>query len=584
MTEKSVSAGCCSLSTRANETMTTYSRYWRRNLSPHGATELGLSLKALRKVAGHLGRNVKPVVWKGMQATDASAIVLDPDTLQGAYPIPSESFDLLVGKVVREGLSSLEWREWVAGQVERSASELRADFAPFLKAFVQAAEDIYVDRLAKPRVWSLYLSSFWETENRRDHRDPRLPPSAASLANVWKAREILVYIPDSLHHYYTDALEQLTDCTRKIREVGSLASPAERRQRRVDVYLETWSSLQRILSEWEEFAASPDAINLFDEAAPQGRLPPPEDTEEREREDEGRGEEEAAGLAPELAEEVRNLIEESETDLTRTILVAVEDPEAGSMKTRVRQGTARMAVQPDPLLVRHLRKIFKDQESLIRQARRRRVRRGLIQGKLDAHRLYRVPVDGKVFKNREPPGSEHAWQICLVADASASMAGKGTRQKPWPVAEKAFASLAEASRGSKNVVDIYAYHEERNTCTLTRLYHGGELYTVVPSGRTPSGQAIMAAAIIQRERRLKSMIIHITDGASNCGVRLSDAVEYGSRNGIEVFTIGCGCSRQTRDFLRECFPGNRLYFLQNILTLPLVLERLLRRRMLFSLK
>jgi Mg-chelatase subunit ChlD len=254
------------------------------------------------------------------------------------------------------------------------------------------------------------------------------------------------------------------------------------------------------------------------------------------------------------------------------------------MRTRVRQGTARMAVQPDPLLVKQLKRIFSEQESLVRRARRRRVRRGLIEGKLDPRRLHRVPIDGKVFKTREPPASEHSWQICLVADASASMAGKGARQKPWPIAEKAFASLAEASKGSRNRVDIYAYYEEKNRCTLTQLYHGGDLYTVVPSGRTPSGQAIMAAAVTLRERRQRSIIIHITDGASNCGVRLSDAVEFCSRNAIEVFTIGCGCSQQTKDFLRECFPVDRLYFMRDIRTLPLVLERLLRQRILFPIR
>ncbi len=564
--------------------MVTYSRYWRRNVSQHPPTELGLSLRALRKVAAHLGKNVKPVFWKGMQATDTNSITLDPDVVDRAYPIPSKTFDILVGQVVHEGLSSLEWREWVVGKVQQGVSDLPENFAPFLEAFVQAAEDIYIDELARPRVWSLYLSSFWKNDRMKETRDPTLPPSAESLALAWRTRETRGPLPEPLHHYYNDPLDRLRECTRVIREVVSLSSPAERREKRVDLYLKTWTSLQEILSQWEDFASSPDAINMFDEAAPEGRLPEPENTDEAERENEGDKREETQGLEPDLAEEVMKLVEDQETDLTRTILVAVEDPEAGSMRTRVRQGTARMAMQPDPLLVRQLKRIFSEQESLVRRVRRRRVRRGLIEGNLDARRLHRVPIDGKVFKTREPPTSEHSWQICLVADGSASMAGKGARQKPWPVAEKAFASLAEASKGSRNRVDIYAYHEERNRCTLTQLYHGGDLYTVVPSGRTPSGQAIMAAAVTLRERRHRRLIIHITDGASNCGVRLSEAVEFCERNAIELFTIGCGCSQQTKDFLRECFAFDRLYFMKTIRTLPLVLERLLRQRILFPIR
>jgi hypothetical protein len=101
-----------------------------------------------------------------------------------------------------------------------------------------------------------------------------------------------------------------------------------------------------VLSEWEEFTAAPDAVNLFDEAGPRGLLPEPEQTEEAERDDNREEGGDSAGLDPDLAEEVENLVEDRETDLTRAILAAVEDPEAGSMRTRVRLGTARLAVEP----------------------------------------------------------------------------------------------------------------------------------------------------------------------------------------------------------------------------------------------
>ncbi len=562
--------------------MAAYSRYWRRSLSRHPATELALSLRALRKVAAHLGRNVKPVFWTGMQATETNSITLDPDVADRGCPIPSETFDILVGQVVYEGLASIEWSEWVIEKVRGQAPDLSEKYAPFLDAFVQAAEDVYIDEFAKPKVWSLYLSKFWDVDRLREARDPALPPSASSLALIWRTWEVSGSVPVPLHHYYNDPLERLRECARAVREVADLSSPAERREKRVGLYLQAWPSIQKILAEWEEFATAPEAVNLFDEAAPQGPLPDPGERDEPESDDGRQEAEDAAGLDPDLAEEVENLLEDHETDLTRAILAAVEDPEAASMRTRIRQGTARMAVEPDPLLVKQLKRIFSEQESLARRERRRRTRRCLIEGSLDARRLYRVPIDGKVFKSREPPRLATTWQICLVADASASMAGKGVRLKPWPIAEKAFASLAEASRDSRNRVDIYAYHEEKGLCTLTRLYHGGKLYTVVPSGRTPSGQAIMAAAVTLRQSPGQSLIIHITDGASNCGVRLSDAVEFCSRNGIELVTIGCGCSRQTRDFLRECFPSERLYFMKHIRTLPLVLERLLRQRILFA--
>ena len=41
--------------------MEAYSEYWRKNRSHHDATELALSLRALRKVAGHISKKLKPI-------------------------------------------------------------------------------------------------------------------------------------------------------------------------------------------------------------------------------------------------------------------------------------------------------------------------------------------------------------------------------------------------------------------------------------------------------------------------------------------------------------------------------------------
>ncbi|KIE17115.1 hypothetical protein DS62_06275, partial [Smithella sp. SC_K08D17] len=53
-----------------------YSRYWRKNYSHLEATELTTVLAAMRKVAAHIGRNVKPVYWRGMSASPTDSIVL----------------------------------------------------------------------------------------------------------------------------------------------------------------------------------------------------------------------------------------------------------------------------------------------------------------------------------------------------------------------------------------------------------------------------------------------------------------------------------------------------------------------------
>ena len=125
---------------------------------------------------------------------------------------------------------------------------------------------------------------------------------------------------------------------------------------------------------------------------------------------------------------------------------------------------------------------------------------------------------------------------------------------------------------------------ERNLCLLTQLYHGGELYSVTPAGRTPSGQAIMTVASRLDKRYKNSMIVHITDGAANCGLGMADALDYCRRKNIDVFTLGCGCNRQTRDFLREFFPRGHLYFLKNVNYLADGLEQLFRHRILGAIR
>ncbi len=558
--------------------MTTYSRYWRKNRSRHEATELVLGLRALRKVAGHIGRNVKPIFWRGMVEEDNRSIIMDTDTVLGIYPISHRNFDILVGRVVLEGLASVEWTDWVSNKVMKNVTDLPDQARPYLESILAAAEDIYVDAMARPNVWTLYLTNLWKTQIYKEVRDPILPPSPESLVNIWRRRVLLKETPDQLHYYYDDPLDILMKYTGAIKELTSLSTPGARREKRVELYGKMWADVYASISEWEEFQQNPEAINMFDDAAAKGELPEMEDP----RGDMEAEEDEVApeGLDPDLAEEVRSILEEGEADLTEDIIVAVQEPEARPMETLFRRGVAKSNVQPDELQVKRLRNIFKEQESLIRKSMRKRIRRGLVGGKLDAHRLYRVPINDKVFKNKQAPNNDHLWQIAIVADASASMAGKGGKNKPWNTAEKTFISVAEAAKGSRNLLDIYAYNAEKNVCTLTQLYHGGVLYSIMPAGRTPSGQAILGAAMVLKRKYKKSMIIHVTDGAANCGLRLGDAIDCCTNMGIEVFTIGCGCTKQTRDFLRGAFPPGHVYFMQSIDYLSVGIEYLFKRKIL----
>ena len=576
-----------------------YSRYWRKNYSRHEATELASALAAMRKVAGHIGINVKPIYWQGMSASPGNSIVLNPADVKGIYPIPFQKIDLMVGKVVREAFGCTEWSEWVENQVKRHASLPAEEMKDYLNSFISTVEDLYIAELVRPTVWSLYLSKYWRSLVNIE-RDPSLPPTAASLAGVW--REIMFFqtMPDNLHFYYDDLIKVLLGNFEKIIELKNLSTPTERRERRVKVYLEIWDRICAIIGEWEKFAPPPpDAVKIRDEAGPKSEKPEEsaekkgkpekseakeEISEERETKEENSAQndnvkEKPAGLDEELAAQVSFKLEEGESDLTQHMSVAIEDPRVKAINTIFTRAAAKCNLSADQLQMERLKRIFQTQKTMVRRARKKAVIRGVDMGKIDARRLYRVPLDGKIFKRRDIQGSDYSWNISIVADASASMAGKGTAHRPWAVAEQTFVSLTEAAKGFSNHLEVFGYQEQSNQCNLIQLYRSGELYTITPAGKTPTGQAIIAAAMLMKKNDKKKLIIHITDGAANCGVNVVDSLEYCQRNGIDLITIGCGCNVQTQQFLLERYPRGTVYLMDDIRHLAEGLEILFRDKL-----
>jgi hypothetical protein len=579
--------------TLAAQDNTSFSKYWRVHRSRREAVELALGLRAIRKAAGYIGRNVKPVFWKGMVEEDAEKyILLDPDLFKGTYPIPHRIYDALVGQVVFEGLSAMEFNEWVKANVIKSAGNVNEKTRPYLENLIDAAQTIYIRQLKKQPIWSLYLSAYFPTVFSKNLRDPLLPPSPVALADMWVTQEITGRLPEKRHPYYEELLQVLGLYANQIASAAFLPTMTARRQSRVSIYLDIWNDVFQIISQWPQFDLNPDAISLNDQSAAKGRadlqenddqMDLPKDPSEDEKQP-------GAGLDPKLAEEVRDILDEKSI-IRQSIAVAVQEPGARAMETRIEKGEVKSDILPDAVQVQRMKKIFRKQETLVRHIRRKRNRRGLSEGKLDERRLHRVFIDGKVFKDKQCRGSDHFWQICIVADASASMSGKdeaGISEKrfrrPWEIAEKSFVSLAAAARGNRNQLDIYAYRAERNVCILTRLLHSNTVYSVVPAGRTPSGQAIMTAASMLDAGHANRMIVHITDGAANCGLGLGEALAFCQKQNIDVFTLGCGCNRQTRDFLCEFFSPGRLYFLKSVDQLAAGLEHLFAQRILRGIK
>jgi len=561
-----------------------YSRYWRKNYSHLEATELATVLAAMRKVAAHIGSNVKPIYWQGMSASPTNSIILNPAEVRGTYPVSFQKIDLLVGEVVREAFWCIEWSDWVKNQVEQQASPSTEGIKDYLSSFISVAEDLYIDEKVSPTVWRFYLSKYWKSIAGEMERDPSLPPSASSLASVWRKRLLLYTLPPNLHHYYDDLVNILMEYSGTIRQVKNLSTLKERRNRRVEIYLEIWDRISLIIKEWETPPFYPEGVNIYDEGSPNKAKIPVEKGEKEENSDDDDAkekEEESSGLEEELAAQISSKLEEGESDLTEHISVHINDPQTQKMNTIFSRAVAKCNVSADQSQVRRLKRIFQKQQAFIRRSKKRGIIRNVDMGKIDARRLYRVPLaDGKIFKRRDISGSDYSWNINIVADASASMAGRKTTERPWKVAERTFVSLTEAAKGFSNHLEVFGYQEQTRQCNLFRLFQEGELYTIVPSGRTPTGQAILAAAMLMKKDDRRKMIIHITDGAANCGINVLDAIEYCQKNKIELITIGCGCNLQTRQFLMERYPRGTVYLMDDIRNLSEGLENLFRDKLL----
>ncbi len=558
--------------------MTSYSKYWRTNYSKDKATELAFGLRALRKVAGYLGQNVKSVYWEGMIDPElkSSSIIINTKQIKNNYPIASNTFDIMVGQVLKDGIASIEWTEWVYEKVYSRSKYMSDLLEPYFKSIFNASEYIYVyEYTKKEKIWNLYLLNFIKNKIQSNSSDPFVEPTHQSLADIWIEKKILNKTYKSLHFYFLLPLGILNKYTAKIQNIVQIKSVGERRDTRIDIYIQLWNELAAVILKINNWILPYLPPSLILENQNEKKINDPDDPDDNQSD---------SCMDKDIANQILEEVDHEKADITVNIIKAVSDPQSGIMPTIFKKGMAKSNTKPDMQQVAKLKHIFKTQISLIRRAKKRRFKRGMLEGKLDPKRLYRSPIDGRVFKLKESKSPDYFWHICIVADASASMTGKEGHNRPWLIAEQAFVSLAAAAKGFNNHLDIFSYCEDKKSCVLTQLFYGDTVYSVLPTGQTPSGQAILGAAIMLNKRYKNNMIIHITDGASNCGIRISSAISYCNKNNIDLYTIGCGCNLQTRQFLSQYFPPKNLFFMNNINSLAVGLERLFTRTMLVLIK
>lgn len=197
--------------------------------------------------------------------------------------------------------------------------------------------------------------------------------------------------------------------------------------------------------------------------------------------------------------------------------------------------------------------------------------RGLTSGSIDRKRLYRAPTTGQVFHLKLRRFELHN-DVALLVDCTGSMAEPTRATKVEVIYQTIFSQLVRYNPSAR----LFGYSERGSTCRLTELYRAGRFYSVQPHGKTASGEAIIATALTLRRRR-RPLILHLTDGASNWGCGVPEAIRSCERKGVRVLTLGLDCDPMNVTALKEEY-GDLIKFVDDVAKLPETLRSLLAAR------
>jgi len=540
-----------------------FSEFWRRDKSPIEPLELAKLLTAMRKMAAFVGRNVGDIVWSGMEVENAIAI--DPSPIMGTYPVPAAKADLMVGITIQEAFKKIEWSHRVHAQTkERLAIPAKYEYK--FNLIMDIFEDVYVDGLSNKSVFGYYTEIARTWRIYKNARELISPPTVSELLHIWwkmaadrdenlyrdgyKDRSVGGLVErGSLDRFYQKPIDLLNTMVPGLRtECPEIHGVAERCAYRVDLYAAMWPGILKFIRFWPgdrgDRALVPDVCD--DDMA---------------QEEEDRKAVKATIVS--YGQLIERAIPNKRRDFTDEIKNNVSDPD-NSVPIEGSDIVMLAKDRIDPLLLRRL-------EQVVRAAAQRQSKfnRGLKSGKIHRRRLYRAHTTGAVFQQKQHE-FELKNDIILLVDATGSMADPTKWDKAEVIYQTLFTAIASFNRNAR----IFAYNEVKQTCRITELFRAGRMLTILPHGQTASGEAIIATAISTRGHRRRRLILHITDGASNWGCGVEDAISYCDRHGISLLTIGIGCSPSSRQSLKSEY-GKLVQFLDDTDDLPRMFGTLL---------
>ena len=524
--------------------------------------ELARLLAALRKVVSYVGYNVGDVVWSGMRADNA--IELDPAPLLGQYPVPVEKTDRIIGLVVRKAFGRKEWSQQLRKKILAHSNRPRR-YAYKFQLFVDMCERVYLDQLANQSVLGRYTSLQRQHAAQIAFDQASHPPTISELLHLWwemaadpqrKAHK-QAYVDrsvrgrsqrTSLEKYYREPIALLNtlvdDLTKACPRMDGVSERFAFRRSR---YLALWPRLFAIIKYCATDSRDPFLQNS--RQAPNLK---------------GLGDELAGrGLPDSFADDVEKVLAKRTYDFTQRILDVAEDKkEIVRIKENNLVMPARNCVD---------RKLLHQLTVALQSAcqKKTNTNRGLRAGKIDRRRIHRVPTTGTIFQLRRSV-FELRKTVLVLVDATGSMAAPCK----WEQTERIYQTLFTAIHAFTPKARLFAYNEFKNTCRITELHRHGRFYSILPHGKTASGEALIAAALYLKKENL---ILHLTDGASNWGCGVTNAIAYCRQHHIGLLTLGVACEPTGKKMLHQEY-GQRMRFVDCREELPKLMRDLFRQK------
>jgi len=543
---------------------TGYSEYWRRDKSPVEMLELAKLLHGIRKIVSHIGRNTGTVVWDGMMENPDS-ITLDPSPIFGSYPIPASRADIAIGLAVQGAYRKTEWSDHVKNMAQTKFN-LPPIYAYKFTLFLEMAERIYADIVSNKSVLGVYTEKarHWRTEKAA--KKYISPPSFTELLHIWwkmaadrsqdafrhEYRDTSVVQMAgtiSIGQYYTRPLIVLNSIVEKlITECTSLQSVTDRCEYRLNLYTSIFEEVLDCVKFWPADRNDPFLL-ATDFREDMGKEDPDQEA--------------VKATLLSFADEIEDNLKGKKVDFTDQVKSIVAN------FGEVARVEGNDIVMPSKNLIDNA--LLYKLKTVLQSIAQRSISysRGLDSGKIDRTRLFRAPTTGSIF-NLKKAKYELFNDIVLLVDCTGSMAEPVKWSKVSVIYQTLFMAIVSYNSNAR----IFAYNERKDTCRITEIYKQGKFYSIIPNGRTASGEAIIATALSLKQSRRKPFIIHITDGASNWGCGVTDAIRYCRERKIHLLTLGLECDPMNKTALSKEH-GELIQFVNSVDKLPAVLKSLL---------